>query len=184
MGATVISTGVDGKPSIWPASAISRDKHGVFRDYKGNVVGVGTEMDTATPTKSNATAVDAFANRIADNLLAALQREDDAAIERQVRAAMAFDGKEEEQEALFDDNEGEAEDSPDNSVDGTGYEAMLKASRDYWSKVRRVKPSATYHAARSRTNKSAAVDHVAANAKRSKSYSMFDHPERMKRARA
>lgn len=106
----------------------------------------------------------------------------DAEADRKVKAlfpalalSVAMDDMEAEQEAQGSfSSEEEAEASDEDNTFGAGYAASLKATQDYWNKVKSRKPSATYEHVRGRSNKPVAVDHVAANARKARSFSLFD----------
>jgi hypothetical protein len=56
MATVHIAQGLDGKPSLWPVNAVSRDRNGVFKDIRGRIVKapadrLGAAMDSAQPAK-------------------------------------------------------------------------------------------------------------------------------------
>jgi len=178
-------TGTDGKPSIWPANAISRDAKGVYRDTKGRVVPfAGVGLDAAS---TNSNAVPNSMSDLDEATKAKIRRVKakmalDADADRKVKAlfpalvlSIAMDDKEAEefvQGSFSSEDEPEAADE-DNTF-GAGYAASLKATKEYWAKARRVKPSSTYERVRGRSNKPVAVDHVANNARKARGFSLFD----------
>ena len=95
-----------------------------------------------------------------------------------LQAAVSFDDKEEEQAAQDEElRRGEVtgnEAADEDNTFGAGYAASLKATHDYWNRVKSRKPSATYERVRGRSGKPVAIDHVANNANKAKSFSMFD----------
>jgi hypothetical protein len=51
-----IAQGLDGKPSLWPVNAVSRDRNGVFKDIRGRIVKapadrMGVALDSIQPAK-------------------------------------------------------------------------------------------------------------------------------------
>lgn len=151
----VISTGLDGRPSIWPVGAISRDKHGVFRDFNNRVVKPpAVAMDAAQTVGS----VDWF-KHASEHEIAALVKQRckpaKAAADRQVeddqtllvaqlllptalrimreedKVAQARDDAQAEQEVLCDPNAIDSEDEPIENRAANWY----ARARDYWQRV-------------------------------------------------
>ena len=124
-------------------------------------------------------------DRVVNGLMGEADDDDDAAILAEIRVglmmptlkAMAMDDAKAEQEAqgsFSSEDDNEAEDADEEKTFGAGYAASLKATKEYWAKARRVKPSATHQAVRGRSNKPVAVDHVANNARKARGFSLFD----------
>jgi hypothetical protein len=147
--AIVVATGLDGKPSIWPAKAVSKSADGVFRDYRGRVVPLpGVAMDS-TDANSHARRKSvgndtSLEDALMDKLFPTLRRMVDEAM-----AAEGEDGVEEEAKALG--LEGEDEAITSSYAEGISSYADAKA---YWNGVNE----------RSRAGRSRAYAPPAANA--------------------
>jgi|SRR5581483_3502767 len=94
-------------------------------------------------------------------------------MESEQAAQGSFSSEEDESELERGEVSGNSGKDEDNTF-GASYAASLKATNDYWDKVKRVKPSATYERVRGRSNKPTAVDHVGRNAKKARSFTLFD----------
>ena len=108
----VIATGVDGKPSIWPARAFKRDNRGVFYDFHNRIVPpptVGIGMDSAVaPQTAKRKLIVGKDTSVEDELIRLLL----PTLKRLCNEAEseAEDGVEEEQKAMFDNaDNGEGE---------------------------------------------------------------------------
>lgn len=155
----VISTGTDGRPNVWPIGAISRDKHGVFRDFNNRVVKPpAVALDSATPAgvasadwlkdateseiealfkrrckpaskASDALSADEHAMLVATLLLPTALR----IMREEDKAARATDDKDSENHDLF--NAGpEAEDGEEMPIENRAANWYAKA-RSYWQRV-------------------------------------------------
>lgn len=175
---TVIATGLDGKPSIWPVNAVSRDKAGVFRDIKGRVVG-GVAMDAAPKGSDAVQGKIQRAKRIV-----ARNAEDDAAIRKLFPSLVAAtnDDAEREQEAF---DEPEAEDNEAETI--AAYNDAVKAERERWDKISKdarqrsqfAGSTGRYAPANNRAAKAADGKSIALNARRAKGYSLFNSATRI-----
>lgn len=143
-----IAQGLDGKPSLWPVNAISRDANGVFKDIRGRVVKapadrLGAAMDSAQSAKRKPVGKD-------NSAIDALVRKLLPTLKRMAAESEANDDADAEQEALFG---GAAEDEATNSRYAEGMSGYAEA-KAYWNGV----------AERNKAGRGRAYAPVAANA--------------------
>lgn len=192
-----IATGLDGKPSIWPVKALSKDKNGVFRDIKGRVV-AGVAMDAASTNADEDFSPEVKAKIARAKRKVALDAEEDALAELLIGLlmpslkAMVMDDMEAEQAAQGsfsseDESElerGECSGNDEDNTFGASYAASLKATNEYWAEAKRkaaasrrqsqaVQRTGRYAPADNRKQAQAADALTQTNAKAAKPYNLF-----------
>ena len=195
-----IATGLDGKPSIWPAAAISKDVNGVFRDIRGRVVGRGNKRTAigkdAASTNPVVGSLEWFKWASESEIGAFFEKRLAKAADEQVQELfpaiclqMAIDNAEEEQavrEGASTEEDEYEEASADDEEEITIADrlaASYKSAKDYWQRVNRrlrqrsqfAGSTGRYPTATDGNNSKPAkrVDLIAANAKAAKQYSGF-----------